>query len=190
MAANIGQFLNDAINKINMGELEMASASLCIAISGTASKAFPNVHGDAKKYKEFLKQHMSLIAFVATGLALKNGSSIRLKFDHQRVQKDSEGYCQLEDILYHIIRCGLIHEAIFPSEITLGDRLSGNGELPIGILNGLIIAVIVTPENLNERLPQEWSQSISGKEVKLNDFWGKEQDLVEYLGLQWLVNKI
>lgn len=190
MAANIGNFLSDAINKIIAGDYEMATASLCIAISGTAIKAFPNENKDSTRYKRFLQQYMSLIIYVATGLALKKGAPFRVHFDHPKVPKDSEGNCSLEDILYHIIRCGLLHEAVFPSIIILGNNISGNGEVPIGILSGLIIAVIVAPENIYERLTQDYSQIINGKNVNLNDFWGREQELVEYLGLRWLQKNI
>lgn len=164
----------------------MAASSVCIAVAGTAKKAFPKERYDGKKYKVFLRRHMGLIAFVATGLALKRGVSIRLGFDHPAVRKDDEGYCTLEDILYHVVRCGLIHESVFPNAVRFGDNLSSDGGLPKCILNGLILAVIVAPENKNESLPQDWIQEIKGKPVILNDFWGKEQELVRFLGLQWL----
>lgn len=190
MAAGIGSFLSDAIEKINQKALEMAAASACIALAGTAKRALPGKQKkDNEKYKDFLRRQMGLIVFVATGIPLRKGGSIRLGFDHPDVRKDAEGYSTLEDIFYHVVRCGLIHESEFPSAVRLGDSLSADGGIPRGILNGLILAVIVAPENRKESLPLDWIQEIKGKQVRLNDFWGKEQELVEYLGLQWLKAK-
>jgi len=164
----------------------MAAASVSIAVAGTAKKAFPHERKDGKKYKGFLKRHMGLIVFVATGIPLKRGASIRLGFDHPDVPKDAEGNCTLEDILYHVVRCGLVHESVFPSTVKLGNCLSADGRIPKGILHGLILAVIVAPENQSELLPQDWIQEINGKEVTLNDYWGKEQELASFLELQFL----
>jgi hypothetical protein len=187
MSAHIGSFLNDAIEKINRNDFEMAAASVSMAVAGTAKKAFPHERKDAKKYKDFLNRHMGLIMFVAMpGLAIKKGTSVRLGFDHPNVPKDGQGYCTLEDILYHVVRCGLFHEAVFPTEVKFGDSLSADGNLPKGLLHGLILAVIVAPENTDESLPQNWVQDIKGTAVTLNDYWGKEQELVHFLGLKWL----
>ena len=151
MTASISRYVDDALDKIYRGDLEMAASSISIAVAGTAKKAFPGLHGDAKKYKAFLNRHMGLIVYVAIpGMALARGASIRLGFSHPDVPKDSEGYCTLEDVLYHVVRCGLIHEAAFPSAVRFDDCLSADGCLPKGIVSGMVLAVVVAPENRDE----------------------------------------
>ncbi|MBN1459039.1 MAG: hypothetical protein JXA57_05850 [Armatimonadetes bacterium] len=187
MTASIGGYLDDAIEKICRGDLQMAASSVCIAVAGTAKRAFPSVRGDSNKFKAFLARHMGLIVYVGMpGLALARGSSIRLRFLHPDVPEDAEGYCTLEDILYHVLRCGLIHEAEFPNAIAFDDCLSADGRLPKGILNGLILAVVVAPENKDERLAQDWTIKIKDSEVVFNEWWGKEQELAAFLGLRFL----
>ena len=181
MTASIGHFLNSAIEKINQNDFEMAAADVSIAVAGTAKRAFPGKMSDGQKYKALLKRHMVLISFITIRIRC---ASIRLRFEHPDVRSDKDGCCTLEDILYHVVRCGLIHEAVFPESIRFGNSISGDGGLPITLLHGLILAVIVAPENKNESLPQDYSQEIRGKTVRLNDYWGKEQELVRFLGLQ------
>jgi hypothetical protein len=193
MTVSIGRLLDDAIEKINQDDLEMAVLSVSIAVAGTSTKAFPQKqkngkkYTDSEKYKDFLKRHMGLIVFAAIpGLALAKGSSIRLGFTHPDIPKDSHGLCTLEDILYHVVRCGLIHEAVFPATVKFGNSLSGDGNLPKGLLHGLILAVIVAPENRDESLPRDWVLEIKGKPLALNDYWGREQKLAHFLGLRFL----
>jgi hypothetical protein len=91
--------------------------------------------------------------------------------------------CSAESILYHVVRCGLLHEACLPASlrfettntITVRDGLL---VLPASLIVGLVMAVVACPANGGESLPSECSFSIGGRDYPLSSFWGRQDDLL------------
>jgi hypothetical protein len=52
--------------------------------------------------------------------------------------------------------------------------------LPTAVIYGLLAAVLVSPANSSEYLPHSYTLTLNGSKIRLNDYWGKR---AEYL--QW-----
>jgi hypothetical protein len=99
------------------------------------------------------------------------------------VSSDADGICSAEEIFYHVIRCGLLHEACLPSNLRFENRNAivvrdGLLVLPASLISGIVVAVVVSPVNTTESLPGGCSLNIDGRSYPLNDFWGKQAELL------------
>lgn len=72
---------------------------------------------------------------------------IKLNVNIKNLKKDEYGYVDMEQIIYHVIRCGLVHEATideriqFTNQTMIGDFNSDKFFLPKAIIFGLIKAI-------------------------------------------------
>lgn len=84
----------------------------------------------------------------------------------------------LEDIIYHIIRCSLLHQCKienrieFSQQTMLGD-FKNKFRIPASIVYGLLMSVILSKENATEKMPNAHVIQVSSKEISLNAFWGQ-----------------
>lgn len=88
---------------------ERALLPLSAAIDATATKLY--TQRGRKSYKEFIHQNLNLITEVSFGTSILN---INLKYDHPDLEADPDGRCSIQNILYHVVRCGLVHSAELP----------------------------------------------------------------------------
>lgn len=119
---------------------------VCSAIDASAAKKFPQLSvGD--RYKQFISQHFRTISkFGFPGI---EASKIRIKLDCQieSLRPDKDGYVDITQIIYHTIRCGLVHNCAIDSSIIFTDQtIIGNYEpnkftLPRSLIWGLIAAI-------------------------------------------------
>ena len=159
---------------------------ICAAIDATAK----NESGKAGRtsYKEFLHQNLGLITNVAFGgTQILN---IHLLYDHPQVKKNSDGTVPVQEILYHVVRCGLYHDAALPADIAFTDkaqiRVEQDGQivLPLGLIYGLITAVVVSPANRDERAPKEGMLNLGDFPIPINKLWGRRNELL------WLLDAV
>ena len=174
---SISKRVAEAVEKMAQNNAEGALLPISAAVEATATKHF-NRRG-RKSYKDFIHDNLGLITKVAFGSSVMN---INLKYDHPDLETGPDGLCTIQDILYHIVRCGLVHSAELPPTLKFVDenKFQVKNELlvlPSSLVYGLIAAVVVCPENTDQTILDDYGLNVRGFQIKLNDLWGKKQEL-------------
>jgi len=179
---SIGKRIFEAIEKIQANDPYAALTPASIAVDATSAKFYS--HQGRSSYKRFVRENFSFISRISFG-----GSSIgelRVPFSHPQIVLDSDGLCSSEEVFYHVIRCGLLHDACLPSALTFNSSglfsvENGILSLPTSLIYGLILAVVVCPSNVSESLPSECAINVNGNAHRMSTFWGKKSDLLAVL---------
>jgi len=180
----IGKFVSSAIENYHNGNYSVALALSCSAVDATARKLYPTLKNN-ERIKKIIQKNMRIVSFF--GLPGISTSGLRIKCDSiPEIKKDKNNLSGLEDIIYYAIRCGLIHECKpdprieFINKTRIGD-LNGKFTLPSQIIWGLILSVVLSETNTNEELDVSLDISILGNEYKLDELWGKKEELIPKL---------
>ena len=171
---------------------------ICAAIEITAKTEFGKKGRTA--YKNFIHQNLALITDIAFGVKIRN---LTFRFDHPDLPKNADGHVPLQDIFYHVVRCGLYHEASLPGNLKFIDEMRISAEngvliLPSALIYGLVTAVIVSPANCSERAPIEFNldgrgipqtqriimMDIGVFQIPINKLWGRREELL------WLLDAV
>jgi hypothetical protein len=174
---SIGKRVAETVEKMAQNDAEGALLPISAAVDATATKHF-NRRG-RKSYKDFIYENLGLITKVGLGPSVMN---INLKYDHPDLETGPDGLCTIQDVLYHVVRCGLAHSAELPSTLKFVDEYKFKVEnnllvLPASLIYGLIAAVVVCPENTDQTIPDNFGLNVRGFQITLNDLWGKKTEL-------------
>ncbi len=189
---SIGKRVSEAFVQLLNGDAEAALMQICAPIDKTAKleasqsgKKPGKKHnkGIGARYKSFVHRNMDIITGV--GLWGPMLAGVRLPYTHPDIQCQPDGTCSLEEIIWHVIRCGLYHEAELPNDIVFTDsELGGGNKSPAGVLKlpknlvyGLIMAVVGSPVNKSQTFDDSYCIRIHGENYFLNDWWGKAAQL-------------
>ncbi len=183
--------VSEAIDKMGASDPEGALFSICAAIDVTAKREYGK--SGRSSYKRFIQENMGIITHVAfDGRRIEN---INLMYDHPEIKKNADGLCGIQDLIYHAVRCGLYHEAEIPDNLTFTNENmfrveSGSLVLPSSLVNGLVIAVIVSPANKKIVNSRPASLNLSGLPIPIKHLWGHRQELLWLLDLVADVKKM
>lgn len=143
---SIQSFINAA--KLLYGEsfYEESLCLVCSTIDAVAAQCYPNKKV-TERYKAFLKDHFRIITNV--GFPGISADSIRIKVNVQveNLKRDHDGYVSMEQIIYHVLRCGLVHRCNidstieFTNQTIIGDWNADKFYIPRTLIWGLIAAV-------------------------------------------------
>ncbi|WP_294358554.1 hypothetical protein [uncultured Clostridium sp.] len=142
---SIQSFLDSAQILYDNKKYEEALCLACIAIDACSYKQYPN-EGNAKRYKSFLKEHFSTICRYGFPGVQANSIRIKVNVPNVHLKTDKNGYVDMEQIIYHVIRCGLVHECNIEKTIQFTDTTrigdwNNKFYIPKDIIWGLIAAV-------------------------------------------------
>ncbi len=159
----IGDRVKECIDKVNIGDFENALIQLSIAFDATAKREYPKLKV-GERFKKFLRDNQDIITF----FTFATNMFIDCVFD---------GYT-LEDIIYHVLRCGLLHEGSIPDEIEFVDEIvlgrpGGRWRFPKTYVWGGLLAIIGAKSNAKERIPPQYAMLIMGKQYQVNELWGR-----------------
>jgi hypothetical protein len=135
-------------------------------------------------YKRFIRENMDIITHVAfRGVRVLD---LRCKFSHPDVKTSPDGLAGLDDILYHVVRCGLLHETRISGPVHFAPLpeiryVSGSLQLPESLVPGLLVAVIVADCNIAERTPTKRLLNLHGAysvAVPMDLAWGKKREIM------------
>ncbi len=168
----IGNRVKECIDKFNSGDLENALIQLSIAFDGTAKKEYPKTVKVGERFKTFLRDNQDIITY----FAFSGNMFIDCKFN---------GYT-IEEIIYEVLRCGLLHEGSIPNEIEFIDEIllgrnNGRWRFPKTYVQGGLLAVIGAESNKNENISTHYTIVINGKVYKVNDLWGRRDRIREIM---------
>jgi hypothetical protein len=115
----VGKRVAEAIQKMSVKDPEGALIPASIAVDATAIKEFPNKRNNIS-YKQFINHYLPLITKVSLGGLSTTG--LRFGYFHPDITPDSEGEVSIEQIFYHIVRCGLLHNAKLPDNLIFTNK--------------------------------------------------------------------
>lgn len=173
---SIGTFVSASLDLLNQGRYDVALSLACSAVDATAAKIFPAESNNAR-YKSFLSEHMHIVTTFGTPGLRAGGITIKC-MNIPDLKTDPNGMLPLEDILYHIVRCGLVHECEIDQRLEFTERtqIGDFGEkfrIPFAVIIGLIAAVVLAKSNTKESAPGNHQILLDGKLVPINSLWGR-----------------
>ena len=97
------------------------------------------------------------------------------------LKTDDKEMIGIEDIIYHTIRCGLLHQCEIDKHLEFTDRtfigdIDGIFKIPSAVIMGLLVSVILNESNESEMIIKSFSIKINGKILGVNQLWGKKND--------------
>ncbi|MCH8082247.1 MAG: cytidylate kinase family protein [Proteobacteria bacterium] len=147
----VAQRVSHAIDSIRRGEYEFALEDAAVAIDVTAQRHYGIPRSTKRDYKRFLGEYLWLIELMAL-----NGINLEESF-FQNLTRTIPGVPRprFTDLLYHVVRCGLVHDTGIPSNVEFvpGRILMLADDyirLPAQVIWGLLAIVVFAKANLAE----------------------------------------
>jgi hypothetical protein len=182
---SVGKRVSDTIDKMEIGDPEGALFQICAAIDVTAKTAFGKPGRGS--YKDFIHHNLGLITDIALGG--RKILNLNLGYDHPDLKKNANDCVSVQDIFYHVVRCGLYHDASLPDNLKFTDEMQIRIEdgvliLPSSLIYGLVIAVVVSPANRDQHTPKEGMLNLGNFPIPINKLWGRRDELL------WLLDVV
>lgn len=170
---SVGELVRQAADFVNSGSLEAACAPAARAVAATAAKSGDDVN-------RFVRKNWELIAFMGLPNALP--IPLSLPFAIKKVVPSFGVHSGAEDIVRFVLTETLRHGSL-PAALAVGSRgvfevTDGRLRLPVGLLNGLLGAVIFDPENRGETIEGDYWIAIADFKMFVSELWGR-RDLAE-----------
>ena len=165
----------DCLHLYQLDRFDSALSLACVAVDGTSRRVYADMRS-AARYKKFVRDNMCALFTSPLGIV---SPCIRIGFRHPRVNLDNDGFADRVDVLYHVVRCGLLHESSLGDTLRLvpniaiavereGTRLLVGPEIVVG----LIAAVIGSPANANVKTRTGLRLGVGQFHVSLDQAWG------------------
>lgn len=176
----IGNFIEASLYHFENNQYDVALTLASSAVDATATKCGYKGNNNTK-YKQFLKDNMRLIIRFGFPGILASGIKIKC-VNIQGLKTDNNSMVDIENIIYHTIRCGLIHQCDISSQIEftsythIGDYID-KFKIPQNLVLGLIISVVLAKCNRNELLKKDYLilDPLTKKSKNINSLWGLEE---------------
>lgn len=168
-----------AFRSMRDGDPEGALHDICSSIEATCKLIYGN--GGKANYRRFIHENLAYIThFAFGGVAIEN---ITVPYTHPELPRRPDGTCTIEDVLYHVVRCGMYHSAGLPSNIQFSDarfecRADGTLVLPSSLVSGLILSVIVNPVHAGVTTTSDVALTMDEFcNIPVDKLWGKRDEL-------------
>ncbi len=174
---SVGRRVQEAIDDMERGEINLALTAACIALDVTSQRYASSTQAGRAHFKKFIKDYLWLITYV--GFPGLMASTVRVPFVHPNIKPDMAGTVGLEDIIYHLIRCTLVHsdekatKIVWNKVLALGLDQQGNLILNQCLVWGILAAIIMSPVNKEERVPDSYWLSIGSFKMFISELWGR-----------------
>jgi hypothetical protein len=152
---SIANFVAASIDELRAHRYDVAMSLACSAVDGTTAKTSSQSEmSNNKRFKAFLEENMRLIT--RHGFPGIEAGGIRIKcINIPDLATDQKGYVSIADIIYHVVRCSVIHECSiderieFTEQTYIGD-FQAKFKIPRRLIIGLLAAVVQSPKNSDE----------------------------------------
>ena len=174
---SIGKRVTDAVEKGLRGDPEGALFAICAAIEETARRE--RRRKGRQGYKAFIADNIHIVS----GIGLSHPiAGLQIAYSHPDLPATDDGHARIEDIVYHVMRCGLYHSAALPASVAFTDnRIGSDGKgnllLPKSIVAGLVVSVVCSPANIREITDPKFYVTALGERFVLNEIWGKRSEV-------------
>lgn len=140
---SIESFISSAVHLYNNEFYDASLCLICIAIDASSKSKYPSLKV-GERYKKYVAENFRIIC--DKGFPGISADSVRIKLNTNidNLKPDQAGYVGMNDIIYHAIRCGLVHNCdidksiIFTDTTVIGDWNKDKFYLPKDIIFGLI----------------------------------------------------
>jgi len=167
---SVSRRVEHCIQHLQRGEIEGALVDLFPAIDKTAKRRYPK-HGVSKRIKGFIRDEEVVITAVGIGNILKGNVIAGRTF---------------EEAIYEFGRTSIAHEGELDPRLSF-DPSGGleigrdHWNLPAGYIDGLVVAVVLAPENVHERLDTNYGITALGRPFSVNSSWGKRDEMRKHI---------
>ncbi|ODA66851.1 hypothetical protein A7A08_02148 [Methyloligella halotolerans] len=172
---SLAQRVIHALVEMDRGDVEFALQDAAIAVDVSAKRMFPDLHPrNGSRYKRFLEEYFWVIELMAFGgIDIQKSSFASIPIPN--VSKPT-----LADVIYHLVRCNIIHEGGLPENIYLRPDhtihfAKGVLGLPTQLVFALLSAVVFSRVNANEQSQGEAFLSYEDTKFLIADSWGREE---------------
>jgi len=181
---NVGDSVRKAIDDWEQGEFESAMLHACNAIDGTARKLYPTLGSNARFTRLLRDNYDTFGPMGAPGIDL---IATRWPVRVER-PKAAGGTPDIADVIYGIHRCThghgaelpdgfeLLPDAASPPRITRMQIEKGKVRLSDRVIFGLLAVAVLSPANVDQRVPEGYYLSFAGEQFPINDWWGRVAD--------------
>jgi hypothetical protein len=186
---SIGSQVDEALRKLVARRFEDAAISTSVALSATARLEHPD-NGDKRACRLFLEQNLAVICKVGwVAFGLSQPINFLYRSLDPRVKGPRVAVRTMPEMLYDVVRCTAVHEAVLPSNLKFTDEpvieTGRDGELvlPADLLYGLLVAIVGSASNAGQTVEGNPLFSFAGRSIRLNELWGQERKVAQFLGL-------
>jgi hypothetical protein len=143
---SVQSFLKAAQYLYDNNFYDEAFCLVCVALDASAQIQYPSLKV-GERYKKFISTNFRKICDKGFPGVSADFIKIKVNADVKKLKLDEDGYAGMEDIIYHVIRCGLVHDCAIDQTIRFIDStVIGNWEkglffLPKSLIMGLIDAI-------------------------------------------------
>jgi hypothetical protein len=143
---SIRSFVSASEKLYELGFHEESLCLACIAVDAVASIQYPK-EKCGTRYKKFIEDQFRIISETGFSGILCGKILIKVNTTVDNLKPDENGYVCMEQIIYHMLRCGLVHNCeieksiVFTDDTLVGDWNEGKFLLPKAIVKGLVAAV-------------------------------------------------
>lgn len=143
---SVQSFIESSEILYNNGKYEEALCLACIAIDACSANQYPK-KTTSERYKLFLKEHFSTICEFGFPGIMASKICIKITQPSKFLKPDENGYVTMEQIIYHVLRCGLVHTCNIENTIQFTDRTiikdwdQEKFPIPKDIIHGLLESV-------------------------------------------------
>jgi hypothetical protein len=160
--------MESCIGSFQANDYESALIHYFPALDKTAKRRRPN-DGVGARIRNFLDDELDIISHIAT----------RNIF---RVECNGVSFPQA---IYKFARTSIAHEGELDPRINFNNHnglsIGQTWNLPPSFIIGLIFAVVLAPENQNERFEKQYVVSIHGTKFNLGELWGERQKIRDWM---------
>ena len=139
------------------------------ALDKTAKKRRPKDRGVGNRIRSFLDEELDIISHIATGNIF-------------RIECDGLTF---PEAIYKFGRTAIIHEGELDPRLNFdsktGIEIGNTWNLPPSFITALLIAVIIAPENANEKFEENYLINIHGEKHNVSDLWGKREAFASWV---------
>jgi hypothetical protein len=185
----IADRIHEGLQWWRAGRYEASLLPICAAVDATAQAEMGIARGTGRTYKDWLKQNMWAVC--AGGLKRIMAPKIRVPSKHPDIPADSDGMCDFLDVVYHVVRCGLMHHADIGKFVSFSPNVIIGCDGPAYTLAdtfplGLALPVVLSPTNSQQRLLEDVEIPIWKWAYRVNSLWGQRAMMLKELELDAL----
>lgn len=166
--SSISRRIESSINSFQQNDFESALVHYFPALDKTAKKRYPK-DGVGKRIKKFLDDELDIITYIAT----------------KSIYRIHVNGLSFPDAIYKFGRTSIAHEGELDPRINFDNKtgmtIGHQWNLPPSFIIGLIVSVLLAPENSTEQLKKDYYVTIHGDEFDLKKQWGDRSGFRTYM---------
>jgi hypothetical protein len=163
--------MEDCVKAFMDNDFETALIHYFPALDKTAKRR--RNEGVGNRIRKFLDDELDIISHVATG------NIFRIECDGLSIPQ----------AIYKFGRTSISHEGELDPRLNFDNKcgmsIGQTWNLPPSFITGLVLAVIIAPENSGEKFEQDYKVIIHGKEFNVSELWGERQTIRSWMEAEY-----